>query len=50
VISVREFREYKYTDAQYTEAQYTDTRNLLQYTVKNTGPKDNVSWTCTYGE
>ena len=50
VISVRELREYEYTDGQYTEAQYTDTRNLLQYTVKNTGPKDNVSWTCTYGE
>ena len=82
VKSVREFREYKYTDAQYTEAQYTETGNLLQYTVNNTkytcfwligytlltvvqymlydsmsrliplitGPKDNVSLTCTYGE
>jgi len=36
VISVREFREYKYADAQYTEAQYTETGNPLQYTVNNT--------------
>jgi len=82
VISVREFREYKYTDTQYAAAQYTETGNFLQYPVNNTkytcfwligytllkfsqytlhdsksrliplltGPKDNVSWTCTYGE